>query len=82
MADIGSVRIQAVMSKLRPQLDSLFADTPYKVSLTGHSLVLQSNDYLLGNLYESLLIAIILIALVGMLLSGLSQSFYYRNYLV
>ena len=69
MADIGSIRLKAVMANLRPRLDSLFAGTPYKVSLTGHSLVfLQSNDYLLGNLYESLLIAILLIALVGMLL--------------
>ncbi|UFH52997.1 RND family transporter [Spirosoma sp. KNUC1025] len=69
MADIGSVKLQTVMGKLRPRLDSLFAGTPYKVSLTGYSLVfLQSNDYLLGNLYESLLIAILLIALVGMLL--------------
>ncbi|MBD2755604.1 efflux RND transporter permease subunit [Spirosoma validum] len=69
MADIGSIKLQTVMGKLRPRLDSLFAGTPYKVSLTGHSLVfLQSNDYLLGNLYESLLIAILLIALVGMIL--------------
>ncbi|GAB4017854.1 efflux RND transporter permease subunit [Spirosoma koreense] len=69
MADIGSIRLQTVMGKLQPRLDSLFAGTPYKVSLTGYSLVfLQSNDYLLGNLYESLVIAILLIALVGMLL--------------
>ena len=69
MADIGSIKLKAVMNKLRPRLDSLFAGTPYKLSLTGHSLVfLQSNDYLLGNLYESLAIAILLIALVGMIL--------------
>ncbi|WP_019986508.1 efflux RND transporter permease subunit [Rudanella lutea] len=69
MADVGSIRMQEVLSSLRPRLDSVFAGTGYKVSLTGHSLVfLQSNDYLLGNLYESLLIAIILIALVGMVL--------------
>ncbi|GAB4036819.1 efflux RND transporter permease subunit [Spirosoma jeollabukense] len=69
MADIGSTKLKAVMASLRPRVDSLFAGTPYKVSLTGHSLVfLQSNDYLLDNLYESLLIAILLIALVGMIL--------------
>ncbi len=69
MADVGSIRLKAVLSHLRPRLDSLFAGTSYKVSLTGHSLVfLQSNDYLLGNLYESLLLAIGLIALVGMIL--------------
>lgn len=69
MADIGSIRMQKVMSHLQPRIDSLFRDTNYKVSLTGHSLVfLKSNDYLLGNLYESLGIAILLIALVGMVL--------------
>ncbi|WP_128543397.1 efflux RND transporter permease subunit [Larkinella soli] len=69
MADIGSIRLGELLSKLRPRLDSLFTDTDYEVSLTGHSLVfLKSNDYLLGNLYESLLIAIVLIALVGMVL--------------
>ncbi|MBC3788733.1 efflux RND transporter permease subunit [Spirosoma utsteinense] len=69
MADVGSIRLKALLARLRPRLDSLFAGTPYKVSLTGHSLVfLQSNDYLLGNLYESLLLAIGLIALVGMIL--------------
>ncbi|MCK8490392.1 MMPL family transporter [Spirosoma sp. RP8] len=69
MADIGSIRMQEVLGKLQPRIDSLFRDTGYKVSLTGHSLVfLKSNDYLLGNLYESLGIAILLIALVGMVL--------------
>ena len=69
IADVGSIRLQHLLTNLRPRLDSLFAGTPYKVNLTGHSLVfLKSNDYLLGNLYESLLIAILLIALVGMIL--------------
>ena len=37
--------------------------------MTGHSLVfLKSNDYLLYNLFESLVIEIVLIALVGMIL--------------
>lgn len=69
IADVGSIKLQQLLNHLRPRLDSLFAGTPYKVSLTGHSLVfLKSNDYLLGNLYESLFIAIVLIALVGMIL--------------
>lgn len=69
MADIGSIRLQKVLSTLQPRIDSLFRDTGYQVSLTGHSLVfLKSNDYLLGNLYESLGLAILLIALVGMVL--------------
>ena len=69
MADVGSVRIKELMGEIQPQIDEIFPKDQYKVSLTGHSLVfLKSNDYLLGNLYESLLIAIILIALVGMIL--------------
>ena len=69
MADVGSERIKVLMAKIRPKVDSIFSPEKYKVSLTGHSLVfLKSNDYLLGNLYESLLIAILLIAIVGMVL--------------
>lgn len=69
MADVGSERIQELMQKIRPKVDSIFSPEQYKVSLTGHSLVfLKSNDYLLSNLYESLLIAILLIAIVGMVL--------------
>ena len=69
MADVGSERIKVLMNQIRPKVDSIFSPSKYKVSLTGHSLVfLKSNDYLLGNLYESLLIAIVLIAIVGMAL--------------
>ena len=69
MADVGSERIKELMLKIRPKVDSIFSPATYKVSLTGHSLVfLKSNDYLLSNLYESLLIAIGLIAIVGMVL--------------
>jgi predicted RND superfamily exporter protein len=69
MADVGSERIKDLMKQIRPKIDSIFSPNEYKVSLTGHSLVfLKSNDYLLSNLYESLLIAIVLIALVGMVL--------------
>lgn len=69
MADVGSERIKELMQQIRPKVDSIFSPAKYKVSLTGHSLVfLKSNDYLLSNLYESLLIAIVLIAIVGMVL--------------
>lgn len=69
MADVGSERIKELMGRIRPKVDSIFSPEKYKVSLTGHSLVfLKSNDYLLSNLYESLLIAIVLIAIVGMAL--------------
>jgi predicted RND superfamily exporter protein len=69
MADIGSKRIKELTEELKPRIDSIFDPKEYKVSMTGHSLVfLKSNDYLLYNLFESLIIEIILIALVGMVL--------------
>lgn len=69
MADIGSVRIKALVAEIKPRIDSIFPPKEYEVRLTGHSLVfLKSNDYLLKNLYESLAIEIILETLVALLL--------------
>lgn len=69
MADIGSKRIKELTEELKPRIDSIFDPKEYNVNMTGHSLVfLKSNDYLLYNLFESLVIEIILIALVGMIL--------------
>lgn len=69
MADVGSKRIKELVAELRPKVDSIFDPKEYKVSMTGHSLVfLKSNDYLLYNLLESLIIEILLIAIVGMAL--------------
>lgn len=68
-ADIGSKKMKELLDELRPRIDSIFPPSDYKVSLTGHSLVfLKSNDYLLSNLLESLVIEIILIAIVGIAL--------------
>jgi hypothetical protein len=68
-ADIGSKKMKELLQVLRPRIDSIFNPADYKISLTGHSLVfLKSNDYLLSNLLESLLIEIILIAIVGIAL--------------
>lgn len=68
-ADIGSKKMKELMTELRPRIDSIFPPADYKVAITGHSLVfLKSNDYLLSNLLESLLIEIILIAIVGIAL--------------
>ncbi|MDI9339510.1 MAG: MMPL family transporter [Sediminibacterium sp.] len=69
MADVGSKRIKEIVAEVRPRVDSIFDPKEYTVSMTGHSLVfLKSNDYLLYNLMESLLIEIVLIAIVGMTL--------------
>lgn len=69
VADIGSKKMKVLAAELKPKIDSIFDPKEYKVSLTGHSLVfLKNNDYLLSNLYESLVIEIVLIALVGIAL--------------
>ena len=68
-ADIGSKKMKVLLADLRPKIDSIFDPKEYEVNLTGHSLVfLKSNDYLLSNLFESLLIEIVLIAIVGIAL--------------
>ena len=69
MKDVGSVKIKQLVSEIQPKVDSIFNPKEYDVTLTGHSLVfLKSNDYLLKNLMESLLIEIILISIVGLAL--------------
>ncbi|MCZ2249148.1 MAG: MMPL family transporter [Bacteroidia bacterium] len=69
IADVGSERIKTLMEEIKPQADSVFKDTDYELSFTGHSLIfLKGNDYLLSNLLESLGIEIILILLIGLAL--------------
>ncbi len=69
IADVGSVRMKEMVREIQPIVDSIFDPAKYDVKLTGHSLVfLKNNDYLLSNLFESLLIEILLIALIGMVL--------------
>lgn len=69
VADIGSAEMKRLVKEIKPRIDSIFDPKEYNVSLTGHSLMfLKSNDYLLDNLLESLVIEIILIALVGIAL--------------
>jgi predicted RND superfamily exporter protein len=66
MADVGSVRIKEILSEIKPRVDSIFHPEQYNVKFTGHSLMfLKGNDYLLKNLFESLIIEILLITIVG-----------------
>lgn len=69
MADVGSVRMKALIDSIQPKIDSIFPAKDYKVSLTGYSPVfLKGNDYLYWHLFVSLFIAIILIFLIGLVL--------------
>lgn len=69
IAAVGSQRIKELENELKPRIDSIFNPKEYTIKLTGHSLMfLKGNDYLLKNLFESLLIEILLIAIVGIAL--------------
>jgi predicted RND superfamily exporter protein len=66
MADVGTMRMDTVLAKLRTQVDSLFKPDRYGVTLTGTSVVfLKGSGYLVNNLVISLFWAIVLI--VGMM---------------
>ncbi len=69
MSDVGSHRTKELVNEIKPRIDSILNPADYNVTMTGHSLVyLKGNDYLLDNLFESLIIEIILIAIVGLTL--------------
>ena len=76
MADIGSIKMRSLVNELRPRIDSVFnfdneenkwsADSlRYNIATTGTSVMfMEGNGFLVGNLLESVLLAIVLIALV------------------
>jgi len=80
MQDLGSVRMKDVLSSVIPRADSIFnysaatqswlpADKRYKITFTGSCLIfLKGNDYLVKNLIESVLLAVILVSLIMYLL--------------
>ena len=71
MADIGTTRMDALLKKLTPQLDSIFDPGKYTVTLTGTSIVfLKGSAYLVRNLAVSLFWAIVIIVALMALLFG------------
>jgi len=74
--DIGSVRIKQLMKELKPRIDTVFnydrtankwmqENEFYNVRLTGSCIMfLKGNDFLIDNLLESVILAVILIALL------------------
>jgi uncharacterized protein len=76
MKDVGSIKMRKLADELKPRVDSIFnfdyetntwlsSDKNYKVALTGNSFIfLKGNQFLVQNLMESVLLAIILIAIV------------------
>jgi predicted RND superfamily exporter protein len=65
MADVGSIRMDEILSDLKPRVDSIFNKEKYEVEFTGTSVVwLKGTDYLVQNLFKSLGIAIVLISII------------------
>ena len=69
MADIGTRHMDSLIAKIHPQIDSIFSPAKYNVSVTGNSVVFaRGTNFLIRNLFESVLIAIVLISLLMALL--------------
>ena len=63
MIDVGSNRMNIVLAKMQPRIDSIFDPHKYHVELTGSSMIfIRGANYMVKNLYESLALAIFLIA--------------------
>lgn len=63
MKDIGTDKMAKVEKKLHSKIDEIFPKDRYEVTLTGKALVFQKGtSYLVGNLIESLIFAILVIA--------------------
>lgn len=65
MKDVGTDEMDRLLAEIRPKVDSIFNPDQYKTLLTGTSVVyLRGTDYLVKNLFVSLSIAVVLIALM------------------
>jgi predicted RND superfamily exporter protein len=63
MKDIGTEEMAKIEKKLHAKIDKIFPSDRYEVTLTGKALVFQKGtSYLVNNLIESLIFAILLIA--------------------
>ncbi len=69
MANIGTYDIQRIQDELRPQIDSIFPTDKFDVAMTGTSVVfLKGTQYLVKNLFTSLLLALVVITILMALL--------------
>ena len=65
MADVGTKHMESLMATILPQVDSIFDQTKFDVKVTGNSVVYaKGTNFLIRNLFESVLIAIVLISLL------------------
>lgn len=65
MANVGTKKIDSIQQSLRPTIDSIFNPSKYKVTVTGTSVVfLKGTNFLIRNLWESIALAVVVIALL------------------
>ncbi|MBN2637927.1 MAG: MMPL family transporter [Bacteroidales bacterium] len=65
MENVGTNEIDSILQTIKPKIDKIFPPSHYKVHLTGTSVVfLKSTNYLVKNLFTSLLLAIFAITLL------------------
>ena len=65
MANVGTVKIDSIQKSLKPTIDSIFNPKKYEVVLTGTSVVfLKGTNFLIRNLWESIALAVVVIALL------------------
>ncbi len=69
IADVGSIRTLALQKELQQRIDSIFDPAEYDVAITGTSILhLKGNEYLIDNLTQSLIWALVIISLLMALL--------------
>jgi uncharacterized protein len=65
MANVGTKTIDSIQKSLKPTIDSIFNPSKYKVIITGTSVVfLKGTNFLIRNLWESIALAVVVIALL------------------
>jgi len=65
MADVGTNHMDSLLTDILPKVDSIFDPAKYDVTVTGNSVVYaKGTNFLIKNLFESVLIAIGLISLL------------------
>jgi hypothetical protein len=65
MADVGTNHMDSLMADILPQVDSIFDKAKFDVKVTGNSVVYaKGTNFLIKNLFESVIIAIILISIL------------------
>lgn len=65
MADIGSQKMKVLTASIQQKIDSIFPKTDFDVKITGTSVIfLKGNDYLITNLIQSMISALVIISIM------------------